>query len=481
MDDSSQGVGAAAGPVAARGSLDRHGTFWLMLGLATLVGALLRLHRLDAPSFWVDEFFTIARAGAAELSWVQYFGYLPTKLSLWLHGADLGRISFDNVADWQALGVSERAARLGACWVGIVTIPVLGLLVRPVAGAGVAGVGALLLALTPWHIYWSQMARFYTTKFLFAGLFVLLFARAMQTGRKAGFAGAACAAVLAYLSHPTAVFVVGACIAAVGLAWITRQPQPHLTRGIVTLAGITLVCGVSVLVNSMSSAGSFSGQSWDPPLRTLVLGTLLRIEPVTVVAALAAALIAIRRRDPFGILLTSVALLVPLGLFALKGFFPVAPRYYFPCLFAWVLLAASWVVEVDRRLTGSAGRVAGLSGLGILLVAVSFSTFVYVRDGAGARPRWREAYAHVGAHAAADDRVYVNAGSFQARYYLGRGTSRIDSIEDVSALAPGTWVVERSRGSQPPRLGKGLEWRARYEIPSKPWSWVLNVMRVPSR
>jgi hypothetical protein len=452
-----------------------------MLVLATVVGAALRLYRLDAPSFWVDEFFTIARSGAAELSWIQFVGYLPTKLSLALHGADLGRISFDNIAEWPSLGVSEQAARLGACWVGIVTLPILALLIRPVAGGGVAGITVLLIALTPWHLYWSQMARFYTTKFLFTSVFVLLFARAMQTGSKARFAGAAAAALLAYLSHPTALFVVAACAAVVGLAWLSRASLPNLAAGVAVLAGISAVCGVLVLVNSSGSVGGFSSQTWDPSLGTLALGSVLRIEPVTFVVALGASRVAIRRRDPFGILLTSVAVLVPLALFALKGFFPVAPRYYFPCFFAWALLAAHWVVEVDRRLGVSAGRIAGLTGAAALLAAVSFSSFLYVRDGAGGRARWREAYSQVREQAGPNDRVFVNAGSFQALYYLGRGTAPISSIADVSALAPGTWVVERSRGARPRTLGDPLELKARYEIPSKPWSWVVNVMQVPAR
>lgn len=470
----------AADSMERGGILDRSWAFWTMLAVATVLGAALRLFRLDEPSFWVDEFFTVARSGTHYLPWTHYVGYLPTKLSLWLHGAELGRISLENIAEWPSLGVSEGAARLGACWVGILTVPILGLLARPVAGGGVAGSLALLLAITPWNLYWAQMARFYTAKFLFSSLFVLLFARGMQTGRIGYFAVAGAAAFLAYLSHTTAIFVVGACIAVVGLAWIARASLPHLTTGLASLVLITGACGLLLLVKESAPLGNFARSAWDPPLSTLILGTVLRIEPVICVAGIAWVIVAIRRRDPLGILVSAIAVLVPVGVLALKPFFPIAPRYYFPCFFAWALLASLWAVEVDRRLSASAGRLAGLTGLAVLLVAVGFNTYLYCRDGAGARARWREAYTHVLQHGSPEDRVFTNAGGFQAQYYLGRESSRLSAITDVASLAPGTWVIERSRGARPPKYSGLLELKARYEIPSKPWSWVLYVMRVPT-
>jgi hypothetical protein len=60
-----------------------------MLVVATVLGAGLRLHGLEKPSLWVDEFFTIARAGSEDLHWINAFGYPPTRFSLWLHGAEL--------------------------------------------------------------------------------------------------------------------------------------------------------------------------------------------------------------------------------------------------------------------------------------------------------------------------------------------------------------------------------------------------------
>jgi hypothetical protein len=188
----------------------------------------------------------------------------------------------------------------------------------------------------------------------------------------------------------------------------------------------------------------------------------------------------LRRRDPFGVLVSAIAILVPLGTIALGIVFPIGPRYYFPCFVAWALLAAMWAVEIDRRLGASAGRLAGISGVLALLVSVGFSSYLYSRDGAGARARWRDACDFVQRHGAASDPVYWSGdGKFQTQYYLGRELQPLSAAGDVASLAPGTWVIHRARGAEAPIRGDGLEVKARYEIPSKPWSWTLYVLQVP--
>jgi hypothetical protein len=79
------------------------------------------------------------------------------------------------------------------------------------------------------------MARFYTTQFLFANVFVLLFAHAMRTGHRGLFAIADAAAVLGFISHFTTMLIVGGCFAVLALAWIARVPPPHLGTGFAAL------------------------------------------------------------------------------------------------------------------------------------------------------------------------------------------------------------------------------------------------------
>jgi len=479
--------GATSSDATARaGLLERTWVFWTLLAVATAAGAVLRLHGLDKPSLWVDEFFTIARAGSEPQHWSRTLGYLPSRLTLWLAGADLAHIDLSNVAQWPSLGVTERAARLGPCWIGIATVPILGLLARGVVGPGAAAVAALLVAITPWHLYWSQMARYYSAQFLLVQLFVLCFARGIASGRQLFFALAAVSAWLAYLCHPTALFVVGVSGALVGAAWLAGVPMPHLRRGLLWLVATAAGCAAVLALRELGAGSgklplaAFSEQSWDASLDTLALGTVLRIEPATFAAGLAGLWIALRRRDAFGLLVGAIAVLVPVGVLALKPIFPIDPRYYFNCFFAWALLASLWCVEVDRRVSPAAGVVAGAAGAAVLCVAVAFSTFLYVRDGSGARERWRDAFAYVKAHAAPDAPVYVQAGDFQAQFYLRRTGLPFPNPEQVATLPPGAWLVHRTRGSRAPVYADRLEVRARFEVPSKPWSWVIYVLRVPA-
>jgi hypothetical protein len=471
------------GPTATRaGFLDRDRDFLALLALATAIGAALRLRGLGSPSLWVDEFFTIARAGGDPLHWANALGYLPTRLSLWLAGADLPAIHLDAIELWPTLGVGERAARAGPCAVGIASIPILAWLARPVAGAGVAGVSALLLALTPWHVYWSQMARFYTTQFLLANAFLLLFARGMQTGSTRCFALAGAAGLCAVATHFTSALALAACLAWLALATWLRIPGPGRRAGFATLCALGAASAALVALRELDtrvpgSLAAFAGEAWDPGLVSNLLGAVLRIEPVTFAVALAWIPAALRRRDPFGTLAAAVALGVPAAVLCLDALFPIGPRYLFASLYAWILLASMWALALVRVAGARSGRLAAAGGLALLLVPAASGAFLYTRDGAGARARWREAFAYVAAHAQPGDAVVSGPGGFQARYYLGRAVARLDA-QDPGSLAPGTWVVERARGAQPPAHAAWVEPAARFEIPSRPWSFVLHVGRV---
>jgi len=476
-------------PTMARvGFLDSSWAFWTILFAATVLGVGLRLYGLENPSFWVDEFFTIARAGNEPSSWTREFGYLPTRAILWLQGTELDRIGLANISEWKQLGVTEWGARLGPCLIGALSIPILGIAARPVVGGSAATVAAMLLALAPWHIYWSQMARYYTTQFLFANLFLLGFAWGVTTGSLRALAWGAAAAVLAYLAHPTALLMVGVCAGCLALAWALRVPHLARLRAGVALGAAMATClGVYVLGETTSvrwggDAISFSTQDWDPSLTVLVLGTALRIDLVVAAVAALWAVSLVRARNPIGALLAAVAILSPFSFFVLKFWFPIGPRYYFFSFFAWTLLAGLWAAEIDRQLSPTWGRLAGTTGAAALLASVSFGAYLYASDGAGARARWREAYSYILQHGAPNDPVFAEAGGFQAQYYMGREAAPFPgTAAEVASLAPGSWLVHRTQGAQPPVHSDLLEVKARYEIPSKPWSWVLYVMQVPPR
>jgi predicted membrane-bound mannosyltransferase len=112
----------------------------------TIIAAVLRFFRLGAWSFTGDEIRTMV--------WLQ--NRVPMKDYGWSITKYLARAAIH----W--LGPTEFAARLVPATIGILSIPIVFVFVRKYWGKHVALYTSLLLATSPWHVYFSQTARFYT-------------------------------------------------------------------------------------------------------------------------------------------------------------------------------------------------------------------------------------------------------------------------------------------------------------------------------
>jgi 4-amino-4-deoxy-L-arabinose transferase-like glycosyltransferase len=118
------------------------------------IAALLRLYKLGEWSFWVDEMWTLYRTPNVFDS--------PAKFIFSAASEKIIRIA-------QLLfSTSEFSTRLFPALIGIATIPALFVLARRVFGVVVALLACALLAVSPWHIYFSQNARYFA-------LFILLY------------------------------------------------------------------------------------------------------------------------------------------------------------------------------------------------------------------------------------------------------------------------------------------------------------------
>jgi mannosyltransferase len=123
----------------------------LLLGAITVGGLVLRAHNLDAQPLWWDEgysfffatrdFVTMLERTALDIHPPLYYALLR----VWM-----------NIA-----GTSAAMARWFSVLIGTATIPLLYALARQLFSARVARVAALLLALSPLHIYYSQEVRMY--------------------------------------------------------------------------------------------------------------------------------------------------------------------------------------------------------------------------------------------------------------------------------------------------------------------------------
>ncbi len=226
-----------------------------------LLGAGLRLHALQAHSLWFDEILTAMRS-REELGWLLWgsppvrfrpVSYVLTHFFLLL------------------LGESDFIVRLPSVMEGVLSIAVMYKVGTALYGRIEGTIGALLLALSPFHICYSQEARFYALMLLLSLLTVLflwkaataderrympmsnLFAfigvqrripavvasattKAVTTGpqnrcggvvglegRKWFWAAFFVTTALNVYNHPVACFVLVAELAFVGLTWLWEQ------------------------------------------------------------------------------------------------------------------------------------------------------------------------------------------------------------------------------------------------------------------
>jgi mannosyltransferase len=200
----------------ARQLVGIQGTRWRRIGwmLCLLAALALRLYRLDGQSLWYDEAVT---ADLARRS----FG----ELTRWTANDIQPPLYYYVVAIWGRLaGWSEWSLRFPSAWFGVLGVPLLALVARRLTDTrAVAGLAALLVALHPLLVYYSQEARMYT---LLAALSILTVNFGMRLAhadwRTKDALGYGLAATAAIYTHYFAFFLLAALALAV---WLHRPPR----------------------------------------------------------------------------------------------------------------------------------------------------------------------------------------------------------------------------------------------------------------
>ena len=209
-------------------SLVLKATWGAPLALA-LVAFLLRVSYLDAQSLWRDEMDVLrfAHQPAAELlrnlAQVKYNGPLYYIL----------------MRGWLALaGDSEFALRFLAACAGVLAVPLTGWIGRVLVGRRAAWLAALLVAVSPYMVWYSQEAKMYA---LVGALTLLAMAcqlGALRTGRAGWWAGFVVAASLSFYVHLLAALLIPVYAALFLLAWPRYRSR---WRGwLASLAALTL-------------------------------------------------------------------------------------------------------------------------------------------------------------------------------------------------------------------------------------------------
>lgn len=372
--------------------------FWLYLLLVTALAGGMRLYHLGHYSFWEDELYTVRSSSEiGDGQWSKQFGHIPSALGMMADGVDLGQLSRNNVAQWHALGVTEWNTRIGPCLIGILTIPLLGLTSRRLLGDRAALIAVLILAVSPWHLFWSQAARFYALQFLCYNLALVWYLRAGMERSTRVAALSAIALIGAYLAQPPAI-LLGLVLAGDVVLCLIRREKIGLTKlGWVLGIGAVLVCiGIQLYDMKHSEGswdywGSLEGHTW----KVIAASMVLRNHPVLIAVAGLSVLGLIRSRTRLVLYLGMGAVLPVLALMTLtfkQGMY-VHERYCFIVHYAWIALAAIGLDALWDAAENHAGRFVAAIGVAAVVVSLLWTDLGYYRD--GYRRRWKEAFAYV--------------------------------------------------------------------------------------
>jgi mannosyltransferase len=205
---------------------------WWPLAAIGLLAAVLRLSTLNLQSFWYDEAFTPVHVLHASL-WATLRSVVHTENTppLWYLVA---------WADARVLGTGELALRLPSALAGIAVVPVAWAIGRELAGRAAAIVCALLVAVNPLFVWYSQEARAYGLFVLTAALAMLCFLRAEREPTRRRMGLFALTGALALLTHYFAVFLLIGM--ALWLLWRRRTRRAALgALGVLALVGLALL------------------------------------------------------------------------------------------------------------------------------------------------------------------------------------------------------------------------------------------------
>jgi mannosyltransferase len=403
----------------------------VLLGMITLIAFALRFYKLGEWSFWGDEYITVQRALAVSQSN--------------FHLQPLSTLGIS--AALSIFGVSEWSARLLAAVVGGFSVPVLFFLVRQVFDSMAALLASFLLAVSPWHIYWSQNARFYTVLLLLYTVALFLFYVGIEKDRPWYLVVALVFLGLAMRERLFAGFLVPIAIGYLAFLKVLpfEKPAGLRLRNLAVLAGPGIVAG-AVLV--LFGPGVPPLESWqrgfsfvnNNPL-WIAGGVFFYVGITLLCVCFAGAVYLLLQRSRAGLLLGLAAVFPLSAIMLLSMFVYTANRYVFVSLTSMVVLAGLAANELVRQ--GSReGKLLGLGVILALFLSAMGDNALYYQYQNGNRDNWKSALALI-ADSKEDGDLVVTTHRELADFYLGENTLGMQRIEidDLVTRKTRSWFV----------------------------------------
>lgn len=433
----------------------RSRTFWIVAGL-TLGAFTLRFATLGAQAYHHDEIVTASRVLRADfVHAMEAVGFSESAPPLYYALAWF----------WtQLTGTGEVGLRSLSALAGAATVPVAYLLGAELRGRRAGLLAAVLVAVNPMLLWYSQEARSYSLLVLLTAVAALYLVRALERGRRRDFTGWGIASALALATHYFAIFPI-----VLEAAWLLWRRGRAAVAGlwIVALAGLALA---PLAIHQMLAGRAewIGGRSlghrlWEVGV-TFVVGETGDIvaRPETVLPAVVPLLAALaglallglrgdraeRRAGGRMLAIAAVTVAVPLALaLAAPSKDYVLARNLLPALVPLLVAVAIGATASRARRAGTlVAWVLAAYSLGFCLWA-SFSPALQ-------RPDWDAVAARMGEPAAPRATVLWTLGAASLRYYLSTGSFQVQPSDGYS------WSVHEidfvSDGPAPPVPAKLL-------------------------
>lgn len=363
----------------------------------TLLGGVLRLYRLGDWSFWIDEVHTLRDA------------VLKTNDEFWNSGTKrypLGFLMLRWLEPYLPTS-SEGFYRLPYTFFGICSIPLLATVARRVIGSAPALLAALLLALSPWHLYWSQNVRFYTLVLFFSLAAMSAFYVGVETGRRRWLLTSLGLGALAALCHPSAALVIVAFVVyLIALRVLpVRWPEALDSKALMAFALPMIVGGLVLMTSVQEAFESFRAAKNRESLGHLINTSVWFLRVPILITGLGGAFLLWQRSRRLALFLMLMIVVPSCGVAVGSLFAQASAQYLFFTLPVWCLLSAYGAWEIVRRAELTTSRAFAIRAVvfGVLLLDPVAQDHLYFHYRHGDRPYWRNAASYVQDNANPED------------------------------------------------------------------------------
>lgn len=384
---------------------------YLLLFIITLIAAFLRFHKLGEWSFWGDEIFTLGS---------KLDGFIPSLSTRLIH------------ATTSYLVVDEWNARLIPTLIGVVTIPVLFFFVAQIFGKSVGLISSALLAVSTWHIYWSQNARFYALLLLFYSLALLSFYLALDKDKPWYMLLSLIFWGLAVQERLLAIFfipVVVIYLLALFILPFDKPPGLNIRNlAIYAVAGlVSLLFFTNPFLSNLSGWMTDFGRINNNPL-WLFSGFAYYVGIPVICMAGFGAIAMLIQKERAGLFFGLAAMIPVLSIMAASTFQYAANRYFFISLTSWIILASLAINELLKMQKGKSQLLA--VGVLVLILGSSLSDdYLYFQYNNGNRENWRAAFEFIKQEEKAHDLIFLSDPDL-GDYYLARQTLHFDEFDE---------------------------------------------------